>query len=412
MKAGWEVKPLGEVCAKVSTGPFGSILHKKDYVDTGIPLVNPIDMVEGEIRHKSIKRVSQETADRLSAYKMKSGDIAVARRGDLGRCVLLGDEHEGWLCGTGSFYVTPSDAVNSDYLVEYIRSPAAIECFERASTGATMPNTSNKTLAGLRVPIPPLEEQKRIVAVLDAAFEGLTRAKENAEANLQNARELFESGFEAQLSNSTSETTSHHFGDPDILEIIDGDRGKSYPKKADFQPTGYCLFLSTKNVRQNGFKFDDCQFISEQKDNELRKGKLRRRDVVMTTRGTIGNIGLYSDGVPFDEVRINSGMLILRPNEERLSANYLFEALRSRVVSEQIEEQTSGAAQPQLPIRTLKELKLTIPNSLTVQADLVAGIQNHQRECALLEANYRTKLNDISDLRQSLLQKAFAGELT
>jgi len=75
------------------------------------------------------------------------------------------------------------------------------------------------------------------------------------------------------------------------LEIIDGDRGKNYPSQEEFMSIGQCLFLSTKNVRFNGFDFSDCQFVSKERDELLRKGKLKRNDVVLTTRGTIGNIG-------------------------------------------------------------------------------------------------------------------------
>ena len=94
-------------------------------------------------------------------------------------------------------------------------------------------------------------------------------------------------------------------------------------------------------------------FITEQKDAKLRKGKLKRNDLVLTTRGTIGNIGLYSEEVPFDNIRINSGMLIFRPNTEVILPSYLFELFRSGIVKDQIREQTTGAAQPQLPIKTL-----------------------------------------------------------
>ena len=82
------------------------------------------------------------------------------------------------------------------------------------------------------------------------------------------------------------------------LKIIDGDRGKNYPKHPDFHDTGHCLFLNTGNVTQHGFNFDQCQFITEDKDDALRKGKLLRGDVVLTTRGTVGNVAHYGDAIP------------------------------------------------------------------------------------------------------------------
>ena len=102
------------------------------------------------------------------------------------------------------------------------------------------------------------------------------------------------------------------------FDIIDGDRGNNYPKQSDFYKQGYCLFINTKNVTDKGFNFNECKFITKEKDLSLRKGKLQREDIILTTRGTIGNIAYYNNKIPFENIRINSGMLILRANKEFL----------------------------------------------------------------------------------------------
>jgi restriction endonuclease S subunit len=79
------------------------------------------------------------------------------------------------------------------------------------------------------------------------------------------------------------------------IEIIDGDRGVNYPQKSDFTNEGYCLFLSTSNVTTTGFDFNSTDFISKEKDDDLRKGKLKKGDIVLTTRGTVGNVAFYND---------------------------------------------------------------------------------------------------------------------
>jgi len=139
--------------------------------------------------------------------------------------------------------------------------------------------------------------------------------------------------------------------------IIDGDRGRNYPKKDDFLQNGYCLFLNTKNVTLQGFDFSECKFISKEKDEILRKGKLERNDVVLTTRGTVGNVAFYNGKVPFENIRINSGMVIIRPNGIYPDFNYqLFRYLKFK-----FGEFTSGSAQSQLPIRDLKQLVILLP---------------------------------------------------
>ncbi|MBI5841678.1 MAG: restriction endonuclease subunit S [Chloroflexi bacterium] len=145
------------------------------------------------------------------------------------------------------------------------------------------------------------------------------------------------------------------------LEIIDGDRGVNYPKQSDFMASGYCLFLNAGNVTEIGFDFSDCSFISEAKDNKLRKGKLARHDIVLTTRGTVGNLAYYDDRIPFENIRLNSGMVIIRPDKESIFPRYLYFLLKSSIFSEQVSAFTTGSAQPQLPIRDIKRIEFFLP---------------------------------------------------
>jgi type I restriction enzyme S subunit len=175
------------------------------------------------------------------------------------------------------------------------------------------------------------------------------------------------------------------------LEIIDGDRSKAYPTQNDLLSEGYCLFLSATNVTKDGLVFEKCQFITEQKDNELRKGRVSREDVILTTRGTLGNVAYYSSDIPYDHVRINSGMVTIRARSEELRPRYLYYYLKSELFQAQVRSLQSGAAQPQLPIRDIKKIRISYPN-VTAQdriAELVGAyddlIENNRRRIKLLE---------------------------
>lgn len=152
------------------------------------------------------------------------------------------------------------------------------------------------------------------------------------------------------------------------LQLIDGDRGKNYPNGTDFSDNGDCLFLSARNVSKSGFLFDDKTFISSAKDSTLRSGKLERGDVVLTTRGTVGNSAFYDSKVPYDDIRINSGMLIVRADDLFMDARYLYYFLRSSSFLTQIESLISGSAQPQLPVRDLNKVKILLPPRAEQQA--------------------------------------------
>ena len=150
------------------------------------------------------------------------------------------------------------------------------------------------------------------------------------------------------------------------IEIIDGDRGLNYPKKSEFADKGYCLFLNTSNVTDNGFNFSSVNFISKEKDNLLRKGKLKRGDIVLTTRGTVGNIALFDEKIKYNNIRINSGMVILRLNQNQMNPYYLLSFLKSDLFKKQTISHGSGSAQPQLPINSLNNIVFPW-NTLEVQ---------------------------------------------
>jgi type I restriction enzyme S subunit len=150
------------------------------------------------------------------------------------------------------------------------------------------------------------------------------------------------------------------------IEIIDGDRGKNYPQQQEFTSQDFCLFLNAGNVTTSGFNFDECSFIGKEKDSILRRGKLQRNDIVLTTRGTVGNTAFYDSRIPFEHVRINSGMVILRADKDRLLPEYLYHIVRSEFFQEQVRALRTGSAQPQLPIRDINRIELILP-SLPVQ---------------------------------------------
>lgn len=159
------------------------------------------------------------------------------------------------------------------------------------------------------------------------------------------------------------------------LEFIDGDRGVNYPKKSELLPEGDCVFLNTGNVRQNSFDFSNLDFITEEKDNLLRNGKLQRDDIVLTTRGTVGNVALYSQKVPFSNIRINSGMVIIRVNKNFWHPYYVYLFFQSHLFKKQISRLVSGSAQPQLPISILETV--SIPQlTLDEQIEIISNIKS------------------------------------
>jgi type I restriction enzyme S subunit len=143
--------------------------------------------------------------------------------------------------------------------------------------------------------------------------------------------------------------------------VIDGDRGVNYPSDQEFSESGHCLFLNAGNVTKDGFRFGECAFITREKDGKLSKGKLKRQDIVLTTRGTVGNFAYFDSSVPFDNVRINSGMVILRSEPSAIAPSFLYTLLQSHSVGVQIERLSFGSAQPQLTVKGISRLGIIVP---------------------------------------------------
>jgi type I restriction enzyme S subunit len=180
------------------------------------------------------------------------------------------------------------------------------------------------------------------------------------------------------------------------IEIIDGDRGVNYPSKMEFTKEGYCIFLNTSNVSKFGFDFTNIECINKERDILLKKGKLQFNDLVLTTRGTIGNVAFYNRNIQHKNIRINSGMIILRSDENQIHAYYLYLFLRSDIFKKQVLSHGSGSAQPQLPISSLKHIlfpftKLSNQQKITsVLSALDTKIKLNSKINAELEAMAKT----------------------
>lgn len=150
--------PLSEL-ADIKIGPFGSLLHKEDYIENGHPVVNPSHIVNGNIVVDSRLTISDEKYEELAAYKLDIGDVVLGRRGEMGRCAVV--PQEGFLCGTGSVIIRTKGEVTSDYIQQIISFPTFKRTIEDMAVGQTMPNLNVPIVSNFLITKPPVEIQKR-----------------------------------------------------------------------------------------------------------------------------------------------------------------------------------------------------------------------------------------------------------
>ena len=257
-----------------------------------------------------------------------------------------------------------------------------IEVLRHQSIGGVIKYIKLNNLSNAQVPMMSIPEQEKIIQNLEK-IDYLISKKSQQYTELSN---LVKSRFNEMFGeNKRFESLDN------LFDIIDGDRGKNYPKSDELFDEEYCLFLNTKNVTKNGFSFNIKQFITEKKDKLLRKGKLERHDIVLTTRGTVGNVAYYDESINYDHLRINSGMVILRAKKTELNRQFILHVLKDDNYYKRL---ISGSAQPQLPITKIKKILLPLP-PLSLQnefADFVAQVDKSQFACGIVIKLWRNSL--------------------
>lgn len=190
----------------------------------------------------------------------------------------------------------------------------------------------------------------------------------------------------------------------DLVNVIDGDRGKNYPTEADFEPHGHTLFLNASNVTIDGFLFDTNQFITEEKSNSMGSGKIIKDDIIITSRGSLGHIAWYNDSVQqvMPHLRINSGMLILR-NKANVKTSYLHQFMKSDKGKAQIVFMSFGSAQPQLTKKGVESFTVNYPMDTEEQIKIGAFFSKLDNTITLQQR----KLESLQKLKKGLLQQMF-----
>lgn len=417
----WVWTKFGYLARDMADGPFGSNLKREHYTEKReVRIIQLSNIGEDGWRDENKKYTTYEHAKTISRSIVKSGDIVIAKMMPAGRAIKVPDEENAYILSSDAVKFVPKSLLNTDYLLYAINSNDFRNQILSETQGITRARTSIGKMKTYAFPLPPLAEQLRIVAAIESLFEKLDRAKELARIALDSFENrksaILHTAFNGELTRKWREENGIEFEkdwvekaleDTDI-EIVDGDRGANYPKKEEFSETGYCLFLNTKNVTKDGFAFDELNFISKYKDESLRKGKLKRNDVVLTTRGTIGNIAYYDDNVPFEHVRINSGMVIYR-GDKAIYKPYLCWLYKSDHIKNQISFLSTGSAQPQLPIKIMKKLKLIIP-PYSEQQEIVRILDG------VLETEQKAKelcdvIEKIDHMKKAILARALRGQL-
>jgi type I restriction enzyme S subunit len=190
---GWVWMSLEMILADFITGPFGSMLHKSDYVQGGTPIINPINLVDEKVVPDDRKGVGAATLDKLARFAVRAGDVVIARRGDMGRCAPVTGVEDGWLCGTGSMILRPAEPVQSRYLSAAITSHTSKAHLEKHAVGTTMKNLNQRALFSTPIALPSRAEQDAVVNAIDEANERISQIEMWCDAECRRSAALRQS---------------------------------------------------------------------------------------------------------------------------------------------------------------------------------------------------------------------------
>lgn len=408
MRKGWVTQKVLDFCYVtdfVSNGSFASLRKNVRYINSPdyAILVRLTDFTKKWVN--DFVYVSKESFEFLKKSSLVKGDLIMSNVGEPGIVFLVPELNRPMTLGPNSILIRPStEYASSKFLYLYFLSKNGKEQIDEISTGAAQKKFNKTSFRSLEIPLPPLPEQQRIVTILDEAFAAIDKAKANAEKNLKNAKELFESYLQGVFEINGDGWEEKSLGE--VCDFENGDRGKNYPNKSHRVEFGI-PFINAGHLNDNEIDYKEMDYISEQRFNMLGNGKIKPNDLLFCLRGSLGkvaNVGKLNKGA------IASSLVILRVRKQ-LDNDYFLYFLNSKLTTNQIVDFGNGAAQPNLSAGSLKKFKIPIPTSISNQQKIVQQLNSLSAETKRLESIYQQKLTDLEELKKSILQKAFNGEL-
>jgi type I restriction enzyme S subunit len=315
---------------------------------------------------------------------------------------IVNDDLAGSIFSTGFCFLKPKQNLQTKYLYHYVISDLFQDLKNSYSGDGIMGGIKNSEVLEIQIPIPSKKEQERIVNVLDTVFDNIYKAKSNAEQNFKNAKELFESYlqrvFENKLHGSKFETLDS------LCELIVDCEHKTAPT----QETGYPS-IRTPNIGKGVLILDGVNRVSEKTYNEwTRRAIPQADDLILAREAPAGNIAVIPENI---KVCLGQRTVLIRPKKNKLISKFLAHLILSNDVQELLLSHSTGATVEHINMKDIRAFKIYNLSPLTEQQTIVQNLEALLTETQKLEAIYQQKTNDLEELKKSILQKAFAGEL-
>jgi len=386
MKKLWEIKNLGDIC---------------EVLDSRRKPITKKDRIEGEYPYYGATGILSYVHNFIFNEKL----------------VLIGEDGAKWLSGDNTAFIVDGKCWVNNHahvirpnrkivLDEWIVYFLYVSDLTPYISGMTVPKLNQEKMRAIEIPVPPISEQKEIVTILDKAFSDIAKAKDNAEKNLKNAKELFESYLQNIFTNK-----GDGWEEKQIQEITTIINGYAFASK-DFSSTNTIKSIKITNVGVKEFVKEKDNYLPEKFKESLKEYQVKKGSIVIALTRTIISAGLKVAVVPdiYDGALINQRVAALVSNEKLVNQDFLYNYLTTDSVAKYVLAHVNALMQPNLSITDLKNLPVPCP-SLNEQRLVVEKLNTLSSETKKLENIYQQKIKDLEELKKSILQKAFNGEL-
>jgi len=399
MKQSWGIKTLGEVCEIMNGGTPDTTEPK--FWDGDNLWITPKDMgkLESIYVDNTLRKITDEGLKNSSAKILPVNSIILSSRAPIGHLAINTNPMS---TNQGCKGLVPRNGISALYLYYFLSK--SVDLLNSLGTGATFKELSSSKLGTVEIPLPPLPEQQRIVAILDDAFEAIATAKTNAEQNLKNTKELFASYLHGVFENKGKD-----WQEKTLQEIVDERCTLSYGivQPGEEFPNGIPVIrptdLISKFISLKGLKLIDPRLAQSYKRTTLMGNEL-----LLCVRGNTGVISIATSELKSANVTRGIVPICFKPHILKLEFGYY--QFISDFIMKQIKGKTYGAALMQINIGDLRKVTILIP-SLSEQQTIVTKLDALSAETKRLEAIYQQKIADLEELKKSILQMAFNGEL-
>jgi len=409
MKNGWAWSTIGECCELTSGGTPSK--QNASFWNGDIPFVSARDLKSDQIE-TAFLHISREAVEQSATKLAPVGSLLMLVRGmGLANGIQIGE-----VTSPVAFnqdiraILPPKERVVPRFLLLALKSSfirgEADRVLSSAAHGTLKIDT--EALRKIAIPLPSLAEQRRIVGILDEAFEGLATAKANAEQNLQNARALFESHLQAVFTQR---------GDgwiEDSLKSLTTKIGSGATPRGgeeSYKSEGISLVRSL-NVHDLGFKYAKLAFLDDAQADDLSNVELQQRDVLLNITGaSVARCCIVPDDVL--PARVNQHVSIIRAIGNKLDAEFLHYLLISKPYKDKLLQTGAegGSTRQAITKAQIQAFRIRFPKTLAEQSTIVDELNEMLAETQRLESLYQRKLAALDELKKSLLHRAFSGEL-